>query len=226
MGARSDHSQLNMNLSSLHTLLAACESLTLEPKKTTAEKDRACLTLCALANGHGRAISFGVTPAGKVVGQRVADCTLEELAQESKPWNPWIEKVFHRRGLNETWGRGVLKMAGLMQDAGLQLPTMVVQGDCVMLTCRLGQSSRSVSADKTPRIGSKKSSEKILSLLWFKPELSAKAVDEQLVMSSRAVEKQIGIFKMKATCNGLVLPKVGIGRRYKNSSYFDIYNAG
>jgi|LNAP01.1.fsa_nt_gb hypothetical protein len=40
-----------MNLVALQTLVAAGESLTLELKKSTAEKDRACRTLCALANG-------------------------------------------------------------------------------------------------------------------------------------------------------------------------------
>ena len=39
-----------MDLSSLELLVAAGESLTLELKKSTAEKDRACRTLCALAN--------------------------------------------------------------------------------------------------------------------------------------------------------------------------------
>jgi hypothetical protein len=45
-------------------------SLTLELKKSTAEKDRACRSLCALANGQGGQVVFGVTPAGKVVGEK------------------------------------------------------------------------------------------------------------------------------------------------------------
>lgn len=69
-----------MHLSSLERLVAAGESLTLELKKSTAEKDRACRTVCALANGQGGQVVFGVTPAGKVVGQKVADDTLEERA--------------------------------------------------------------------------------------------------------------------------------------------------
>ena len=40
-----------MNLSSLELLVAAGESLTLELKKSTAEKDCVCRTLCALAEG-------------------------------------------------------------------------------------------------------------------------------------------------------------------------------
>ncbi|MFZ4481812.1 MAG: helix-turn-helix domain-containing protein, partial [Rhodoferax sp.] len=73
------------------------ESITVEFKKSTAEKDRACRTLCAFANGSGGQLVFGVTPSGKVVGQLVTDRTLEELAQEFQgfepPLNPSIERV-------------------------------------------------------------------------------------------------------------------------------------
>ena len=49
-------------LDQLLSLIAAGESLTLELKKSTAEKDRACRSLCALANGQGGYVVFGVTP--------------------------------------------------------------------------------------------------------------------------------------------------------------------
>jgi len=77
-----------MKLSALHPLIAAGESLTLELKKSTAEKDRACRTPCAFANGRGGQVVFGVTPAGKVVGQKVTDRTLEDLAQEFQGFPP------------------------------------------------------------------------------------------------------------------------------------------
>ncbi|HOA05207.1 MAG TPA: ATP-binding protein [Candidatus Fermentibacter daniensis] len=76
---------------------ASGESEVLEFKSSTAEKDRACRTLCAFANGRGGRVLFGVTPAGKVVGQTVSDHTLEELAQEFQgfepPVFPGIERV-------------------------------------------------------------------------------------------------------------------------------------
>ena len=56
------------------------------------------------------------------------------LPHESKPWNPWIAKVFYRRGLIETWGRGTLKIAGLMQEAGLAAPNLKVSDDFVTMT--------------------------------------------------------------------------------------------
>ena len=75
----------------------AGESETMEFKKSTAEKDRACRTLCAFANGQGGRVLFGVTPSGKVVGQMVADRTLEYLAQEFQgfepPLFPSVERV-------------------------------------------------------------------------------------------------------------------------------------
>jgi ATP-dependent DNA helicase RecG len=85
-----------MNLPALQTLAAAGESQTLELKKSTAEKDRACRSLCAMANGQGGQVVFGVTPAGKVVGQTVTDRTLEELAQEFQGFEPPIAPKLER----------------------------------------------------------------------------------------------------------------------------------
>jgi ATP-dependent DNA helicase RecG len=84
-------------IETLAALVKQGESATLEFKKSTAEKERACRTLCAFANGQGGQLVFGVTPSGKVVGQLVTDRTLEELAQEFQgfepPLNPSIERV-------------------------------------------------------------------------------------------------------------------------------------
>ncbi len=44
------------------------------------------------------------------------------LPHESLPWNPLIAKVFYRRGIIESWGRGTLKIAELTQAAGLPRP--------------------------------------------------------------------------------------------------------
>jgi ATP-dependent DNA helicase RecG len=84
------------SLVDLRTLAAQGESVTLEFMKSTAEKERACRTLCAFANGQGGQVLFGVTSAGKVVGQAVADRTLEELAQEFQNFEPPIFPEFER----------------------------------------------------------------------------------------------------------------------------------
>ena len=47
--------------------------------------------------------------------------TTEDLFEphESVPWNPIIAQVFYRRGIIESWGRGILTMAELVKEAGL-----------------------------------------------------------------------------------------------------------
>lgn len=50
--------------------------------------------------------------------------TVEDLFEphESLPWNPLIANTFYSRGIIESWGRGVQKMAELMVRAGLPRP--------------------------------------------------------------------------------------------------------
>lgn len=50
--------------------------------------------------------------------------TVQDLYKphESLPWNPIIADVFYRRGIIETWGRGTIKMAEMMDRAGLPRP--------------------------------------------------------------------------------------------------------
>jgi ATP-dependent DNA helicase RecG len=117
-------------------------------------------------------LHFGLTP--------------EKLYQphESKHWTPWIAKVFYRRGLIETWGRGTLQIVKLMQDAGPTAPQLQAGADTVSITFALP----SVPMQE-------KSSEKSLAFLEREPSLSAKALAEKMHLTSRAVEKQIGLLK-------------------------------
>jgi ATP-dependent DNA helicase RecG len=55
-------------------------------------------------------LPFGLTPADLV------------RPHPSRPWNPLIARVFYRRGMIETWGRGTLKIAELTEQAGLARP--------------------------------------------------------------------------------------------------------
>ncbi|MHA3774941.1 RNA-binding domain-containing protein [Verrucomicrobiota bacterium sgz303538] len=52
---------------------------------------------------------------------------------ESLPWNPLIARVFYRRGIIETWGRGTIKMGELTTRAGLPRPEIIESGGCVMV---------------------------------------------------------------------------------------------
>ena len=107
---------------------------------------------------------------------------------ESKPWNPWIAKAFHRRGIIETWGRGTLKIANLMQAAGLPVPTLHERTQSVVMTFELPSLKARLKS-------SEKSSEKILLLLRQEPSMSARALAEKLNLSPRAIEKQIDHLK-------------------------------
>ena len=64
-------------------------------------------------------LHFGLTP--------------EALLQphESLPWNPLVARVMYRRGVIEQWGRGTLKIVELMQQAGLDPPTIEDARGCV-----------------------------------------------------------------------------------------------
>lgn len=83
--------------SEINELASGGESETVEFKKTTGERKEAAKTLSAMLNGQGGRVLFGVHPKGKIVGQNVADKTLEDITQacrEIRPWHPpSIERV-------------------------------------------------------------------------------------------------------------------------------------
>lgn len=82
---------------------AAGESETMEFKLTTGERREAAMTLCAMLNHRGGRVIFGINPKGVVTGQKVADHTLEQVAQEIKeidpPVFPSIDRVEVSPGL-------------------------------------------------------------------------------------------------------------------------------
>lgn len=55
---------------------------------------------------------------------------------ESLPWNPLIARVFYRRGVIESWGRGTIKIAELVTRAGLPPPEIEETGGCVVVRFR------------------------------------------------------------------------------------------
>lgn len=64
-------------------------------------------------------LHFGLTPAALY------------LPHESLPWNPLIARVFYRRGVIESWGRGTIKMEELTVRAGLPRPEIFESAGCV-----------------------------------------------------------------------------------------------
>ena len=71
----------------------------LEFKKTTGELHGGMETLCGFLNGVGGKVLFGVTNAGKIHGQDMADATYQEVANAIRKLEPaaWIEQISHPR---------------------------------------------------------------------------------------------------------------------------------
>ena len=111
---------------------------------------------------------------------------------ESKPWNPWIAKVFHRRGIIETWGRGMLKIANLMQAAGLPVPTLQERTQSVVMTFALPQGKTPEKTQgKTPEKTPEKTPSLILGLLKTAPDATISELALQLGKSDSAIERAI-----------------------------------
>jgi ATP-dependent DNA helicase RecG len=77
-----------MEWQDIKKLVEQGESETLELKKSTAQLNRACETLCGMLNGNGGAVLIGVTPKGKIIGQEVTDHTRQEIAEALKRFEP------------------------------------------------------------------------------------------------------------------------------------------
>jgi ATP-dependent DNA helicase RecG len=71
-----------MNREQLERLVAEGESNRQEFKKTTGDLKGGMETLCGFLNEDGGRVFFGVTEAGKILGQDIADSTLQEVARE------------------------------------------------------------------------------------------------------------------------------------------------
>ncbi len=85
-----------MKLQDLEELIQNGESDTLEFKKTTASLDGAAQTLCGFLNGKGGHVLIGVSANGKLAGQSVTDCTLQEIARALAKFEPHAQIHIHR----------------------------------------------------------------------------------------------------------------------------------
>ena len=71
-----------MNLTELKQIVSAGESERLEFKRSTGQRTEAAKTACALLNGTGGIILFGVSDRGELSGQEVTARTLELIVSE------------------------------------------------------------------------------------------------------------------------------------------------
>ena len=77
-----------MKLKELENLVAKGETDRLEFKRSTGQRTRAVKTVCAMLNGLGGFLFFGVTDHGKIIGQGVSAKTLEDIAHEIRQIDP------------------------------------------------------------------------------------------------------------------------------------------
>lgn len=106
---------------------------------------------------------------------------------ESKPWNPMIAGTFYRRGIIETWGRGTLKIARLMREAGHEPPTVSVREGAVVFTFGLPVETTGKTTGKT--IG--KTPAAVLRLLAGEPNLSVPQLAARLEKSELTIHRAI-----------------------------------
>ncbi|GMV94367.1 MAG: ATP-dependent DNA helicase RecG [Candidatus Hydrogenedentota bacterium] len=77
-----------MNTRELKNLVADGESERLELKRSTGQRTEATKSVCAMLNGMGGFVVFGVTDRREIVGQQVTAKTLEDIAAELRRIEP------------------------------------------------------------------------------------------------------------------------------------------
>ena len=75
-------------LREVEQIVARGESGQIEFKRSTGQRTEAVRTACALLNGSGGFVLFGVTDGGVIVGQDVSSETLESIVREIRRIDP------------------------------------------------------------------------------------------------------------------------------------------
>jgi ATP-dependent DNA helicase RecG len=82
-----------MKVADVQRIVTSGESEHLEFKKSTGQRTEAAKTICAMLNGQGGQVIFGVTDRGEIVGQKVTTRTIEDLAHEFRRIDPQVTPV-------------------------------------------------------------------------------------------------------------------------------------
>jgi ATP-dependent DNA helicase RecG len=122
---------------------------------------------------------------------------------ESKPWNPWIAKVFHRRGIIETWGRGTLKIASLMQAAGLPVPILQERTESVVMTFLLPHHLGGVNVGVNVGVNG------LLAYIQANPGQRAGEMAVTFAVTQRTIERWLKQLKAQALIEFKGAPKTG-----------------
>ena len=91
-----------MTPAELTKLVSDGESERVEFKRSTGQRTEAAKTVCAMLNGLGGFVAFGVTNTGELIGQQVGIKTLEDVAAELRriepPAFPDVETINLNKG--------------------------------------------------------------------------------------------------------------------------------
>ena len=91
-----------MNIREVKEIVSEGESERLELKRSTGQRTEAAKAVCAMLNGLGGFVLFGVTDKGELIGQEVVAKTIEDITAELRkiepPAFPDIETVTIRKG--------------------------------------------------------------------------------------------------------------------------------
>lgn len=77
-----------MNVDDVKDIIARGEGEQVELKRSTGQRSRAAKTVCAMLNGLGGFVIFGVSDKGELVGQQVSARTIEDISAEIRKIEP------------------------------------------------------------------------------------------------------------------------------------------
>ncbi len=89
----------------MEAIVAGGETATVEFKKSTGQRGKAAQSVCAMLNGKGGSVLFGVSDQGEIHGQEVSSRTIEKLVQELRqieshtPLDPELVELSGTRGV-------------------------------------------------------------------------------------------------------------------------------
>ena len=101
-----------MNFDELKNLVSMGESDRLEFKRSTGQRTQAAKTACAMLNGIGGFILFGINDNGDFVGQQVTAKTLEDVSAEMRRIEPQTFPVVETLDIGKEKSVIVLHVAG------------------------------------------------------------------------------------------------------------------
>lgn len=90
-----------IGVAELQAIISGGETEQIEFKKTTGQRSDGAKALCAMLNGKGGYVFFGVTDAGRLVGMQVSTKTMEDLSYELRRIEPHPPLSPERVGLGD-----------------------------------------------------------------------------------------------------------------------------